>query len=91
MKKQENNEDMLNVSLEGALQKDLNEKPTAPTNSKFNKMESKSEEKIKELIDNLGGKNLDMNKGILSDEDIELIKGGMREHFLFSNLSEEIM
>jgi LytS/YehU family sensor histidine kinase len=91
MKKQNNKEDFLNESLEGVLQKDLNEKPTAPTNSKFNKMESKSEEKIKELISNLEGKNLEMNQGLLSDEDIELIKGSLKEHFLFSNLSEEIM
>ena len=91
MKKQPNSEDLLNQSLEVILHKDLNEKQTAPTNSKFNKEESKSDDKIKELITNLEVKNVEMNKGLLSEGDIELIRGALRDHFLFSNLSAEIM
>ena len=83
-----------NDNVENIIQRDLNDqKQTLPTNSKFIKsqIESKSSEKMKDFIANMEKKNFDLNQGILLEEDTILIRKALSEHFLFVNLSEDIM
>ena len=87
-----NNDEKLDKSLEGILQKDLiDKKHTLPKYMK-SQVESKSSIKTKELATILLKNNfLDVNQGFLSYEDTILIRNSFVHHFLFLNLSDEIM
>ena len=79
-----------NKPLEAILKNDLMHNQSIHSNS-CHKKESKSSEKLKELISGLEKKKFDMNKNLLSDEDFVLIRSSFMQHFLFANLSDEIM
>ena len=72
-------------SLEVILQRDLSE--NMPTNSKIPHFISKQNPHNLKRRDN----DFDKRQGQLTEEDLDLIRAAFFKHFLFSDLSEDIM
>jgi hypothetical protein len=81
-------------NIEFLVQKDINEEKSSSiynTRHVKTQLDSKNTEHIKDIILTTQKKKLDLKEGIILYEDTILIRKALSSHFLFSNLSEEIM
>lgn len=83
-----------NDNVELLLQKDINEDKNSSISISKNvktQLDSKNADNIRDIILTTEKKKFDLTQGIILMEDNILIRKSMSGHFLFSNLSEEIM
>jgi hypothetical protein len=81
-------------NIEFLIQKDINEEKNSciyNTRHVKTQLDSKNPDNIKDIILTTEKKKFDLTEAIILYEDTLVIRKALSSHFLFSNLSEEIM